>query len=234
MQDIAAEELAALGVDAGFQVINPLIQDHVREFGLERLSVPIGTSQAAAASAIELGIAGGESIGEIARRLISVGTTDQGWRARMIARTEIVRSANIARVASWEGSGLPGLKKQWLSALTADTRGSHAALHNNKVDLGAVFTFSGALEPGIAATTQSPGDTGVAAHDINCICSTIAFDPEHGKALTFGGPEHIARMKSFDQLRDPWEKQAVKDIEAFYKEIEKATLEILGVKKSDL
>ena len=230
MQEIAASELSALGVTPAWDVVNPLIEDHVREFGLDRLKVPIGTSRALASAEIQAGIMNFESIGEIASRLEAAGATDQTWRSVMIARTETVRSTNLAREVSWRSSGLPGLKKKWLSGLTPTTRASHAALHGKIVGLQEVFEFSPGLEPGKAGSTTSPGSSGVAAHDINCVCTTIAFDPEHGKAIDFGSDEHLGRMKAFDAQQGPWEAEATKVISDFYAGIEKATMDILGVK----
>lgn len=160
--------MAALGLEPGFGAVNPLIESHVSDFGLNRLAVPIGTSKTIANQAIIAGINNRESIGEIAARLRAVGATNSGYRSRLIARTEVVRSANVGRELSWKASQLP-LVKRWISGLTETTRESHAALHMKTVKLNESFTFNAGLSPFRDGSPSVPGTTGVAAHDCNCI-----------------------------------------------------------------
>lgn len=234
LRGIAADELAALGISPEWHVINPLINTHLQEFGLDRLKIPIGTSRAAAAEAIQAGISVGEGIGPIARRLVTIGATDSGYRARLIARTEVVRSANMGRQISWKASGLPGLRKRWLSALSSTTRDSHRALHNKTVPLDGRFEFDASLSPGVPGSASVPGDATHVAHAANCKCSSTAYDPEHGKAIEFGGPEHVAIAKARDGEAISWEQEAVPLIVKYYNNITDETLRILGIDRADL
>jgi len=220
--------LAALGLEPGFGAINPLIEDHLRDFGLNRLVIPIGTSRDIANQAIIAGINNRESISEIAERLREAGVTNSGYRSRMIARTEVVRSANVARELSWKASQLP-LVKRWISGLTETTRESHAALHMKTIPLNEVFIFNAGLSPFKAGTTSVPGNSGVAAHSINCICSSTAFDPDHKKAMfDFGSQEHVLWQKARDEERMPWELAAAKILEAYFDNINQETQRIIA------
>jgi hypothetical protein len=224
---ISAKELTALGLEPGFGAVNPLIETHLADFGLNRLAVPIGTSRTIANQAIIAGINNRESIGEIAARLRAVGATNSGYRSRLIARTEVVRSANVGRELSWRASQLP-LVKRWISGLTETTRESHAALHMKTVPLNESFQFNAGLSPFRDGSPSVPGTSGVAAHDIQCICSSTAFDPEHKKrAFDFGSQDHVLWQKAIDEERRPWELAATKILEGYFDDINRETERIL-------
>jgi hypothetical protein len=226
---VATAELQSLGVAPNLQVVNPLVDRHLQEFGLDRLKVPIATSRGIAAQAIADGVAAGDSMLGIAKRLQAVGATDKGWRAMMIARTEVVRSQNVTRELSWGASGLP-LHKRWLSALGEQVRESHKDLHNKTVPQKDLFEFNPGLIPFKSGKTSVPGNSGVGAHDINCRCTATAFDPEHGKeAVIYESAGHLAAIKSAEDVRQPWEKEAFKIISTYYASVEDRTMEILGV-----
>lgn len=84
-------------------------------------------------------------------------------RAEMVARTEIIGAYNGGLETGWQQSGLEG-QKVWLAALDQRTRETHREAHGQMVGLNDEFSVGG-------VSTKGPGQTGVAAEDINCRCS---------------------------------------------------------------
>jgi HK97 family phage portal protein len=89
-------------------------------------------------------------------------------RAEMVARTEVIGAYNGGLQEGWDQSGLEG-QKVWLAALDQRTRESHREAHGQMVDLSDNFEVGG-------VPTMGPGQSGVAAEDINCRCS-VDFIP---------------------------------------------------------
>ena len=124
-----------------------------------------------ARTAIAEGLAAGEDIPTIARRVrAAAGVTEP--RARVIARTEshgarnTVNAASVRRVAS--AFGVDGaFSRRWQSAEDARTRPTHVAADGQTVPLNQPFTVGN-------ASLDFPGDpSGPPEEVINCRCTTI-------------------------------------------------------------
>lgn len=94
-------------------------------------------------------------------------------RARRIARTETVTSANGAAIINAKETGLQ-MKKTWISIVDKRTRHSHLNVNGDSVDLDAAFNVNGThmQQPGVRTQpdgTPVPGD-----EVINCRC-TVGF-----------------------------------------------------------
>ena len=89
-------------------------------------------------------------------------------RSMTIARTEIVTASNIASVQAAKATGIPGLKKEWLSAEDERTRDSHAKADGQQVDLDSTFDVGD-------SAMEAPGDPSAPPEEIiNCRC-TVAY-----------------------------------------------------------
>jgi len=218
MEPIAVAQWAELGVSADLGLINPVISDHLAEFGSRWIAGVDQTTKDLVGQTLAEGVAKGEGTQELAKRVRQqMGYLQaDGYRSTLIARTEVVRSANIGRQISWDASGLV-LRKRYVSALTSTTRESHAALHNVEVPLTGTWTYDGALEPFIVDTISSPGGSTEAAHACSCLCSMVAFDPEHGKAVVpYGSEAHGLVAKAFEQEVSAWEDATIAVMDPFY------------------
>lgn len=115
----------------------------------------------------------GASINDIVREL-SGNSELSTMRARRIARTEVVTSANGAAVIQAQETGVP-MNKVWLSVIDKRTRHSHREVDNQTVPLDSPFNVSGTqmMQPGVR---DQPNGLSVPAKEVvNCRC-TVAFE----------------------------------------------------------
>lgn len=114
---------------------------------------------------LEKGIKKGEGIPKLAKRVQSVSNRSRN-NARLVARTEITRYQNSARLDSFDDARRQGLQldKQWAATADSRTRDSHAAIDGEIVGLD--DAFSNGLE--------YPGDpNGSPAEACNCRCVLV-------------------------------------------------------------
>ena len=103
----------------------------------------------------------------IQKSLLENGVEIARWRAKMIARTEVVGASNVGALEGARSIGQP-MQKIWISTRDARTRDAHAAAEGLKVELSDRFDVGGEM-------LDCPGDpAGSAANVINCRC-TVAF-----------------------------------------------------------
>lgn len=115
----------------------------------------------------------GLSINEIVRKLETHPEFNQ-MRARRIARTETVTSANGAAVIQAKESGLP-MNKEWMAVNDARTRHSHRNIDGHVVGLDDAFNVNGTMmmQPGVR---DQPNGLKVPANEVvNCRC-TLGFE----------------------------------------------------------
>ena len=117
------------------------------------------------------GLALGESIDLIERRIQSEMVYTSVWQARRIARTETLRTANWGR---WQAAqqavnehGIP-VKKEWITTNDERTRDMHAAMSGQRVKYDEDFVLPN------GETARFPLDSGLSAENvINCRCIHI-------------------------------------------------------------
>lgn len=124
------------------------------------------------------GVAEGEGVEEIARRLREQLPGVDRARARRISRTEVIRASNFGSIEGARATGLD-MRKEWIATPDTRTRPSHAAADGQQVGLDAAFTVGG-------HEAQYPGDPALPAEEsVSCRC-TVAFvvaDEERGLRL---------------------------------------------------
>lgn len=141
----------------------------VREKCGERITAITNVSRAGARNIISEVIAGNSNLGagELGR-LIAAAIRKEGgimstWRARMIARTEVVTAANTGQQVGAEATGV-AMVKVWMHSGGKDARVSHQALHGTEVGMDQKFNADGTM-------LSYPGDpAGPPEHVINCRC----------------------------------------------------------------
>ena len=123
-------------------------------------------------NAITEGIIQGESIDQIADRIVKKLSTQNENKMRMFARTAVTQAQNAGRLAQMEDAADMGIKieKQWLATLDSRTRHWHRDRDGETVPYNEEFT--GGLE--------YPGDpAGDPADVYNCRCTMISIYPEY-------------------------------------------------------
>ena len=121
-------------------------------------------------SELTQGLIRGEAYQTVANRLtqrMNVGATS----AKRIAATEMHRVQNQGLRSSFEHAENVGVEFRyfWVSAVDDKTREMHADMDGREADIvdgQAVFTLPDGVQ------TDSPGNTGIAEHDINCFPGT--------------------------------------------------------------
>lgn len=103
----------------------------------------------------------------IQKSLLENGVDIARWRAKMIARTEVVGASSVGALEGARSLGQP-MQKIWISTRDARTRDIHAAAEGQRVDLNDKFEVGGEM-------LDCPGDpSGSPGNVINCRC-TEAF-----------------------------------------------------------
>lgn len=118
-------------------------------------------------SAVLQGILTGESMGDIAKRLMTV--SDMTKRSAMRnARTAVTGAENAGRIDSYKRADKMGIKmrQQWMATLDGRTRDSHVALDGETREVGKKFSNG----------CRYPGDpSGPGSEVYNCRCSVVAI-----------------------------------------------------------
>jgi uncharacterized protein with gpF-like domain len=116
----------------------------------------------------------GLGIDQIVAELRGIGLITN--RARVIARTEVIRAANVGH--SIAAASLPyEVNKKWSAARDARTRHSHVYINGHQVDENDTFKvpiYKGDINTGRFDEMQFPGDPNASASNtINCRCRVL-------------------------------------------------------------
>ncbi|MFA5777624.1 MAG: phage portal protein [Parcubacteria group bacterium] len=112
------------------------------------------------------GVLEGESIKDLAKRVVQVYELRILSSSKTIARTEVLSANNAGSTFGYEQSGVVD-QKEWLATLDSKCRASHAGADGQKVDLDKKFKVDG-------EELSYPGDPeGSAGNIINCRCTVL-------------------------------------------------------------
>jgi HK97 family phage portal protein len=210
-----------LEVNVAFDMLSPLVAEHLENFSSTRIQglVDATTREQLRATLVE-GVRAGEGIAVLQKRVRKTMTGDIGkMRATRIARTEVLRSSNFARLEGMRQTGVIN-SKQWLATLDGRTRDkfpvSHMALHNNIQTMAAKFSIG-------SYSAMYPGDFGKPEMDINCRCTVIPYVPEVG----FDDAELKEIWQKFDKRLIPFEGRYERATMRGFKDQETDILEAL-------
>lgn len=116
--------------------------------------------------AIKAGVAGGETMDDIARRIDRIFQYSEDFRSMRTAQTEVVGAMNNGQLMLYTEVGFEA--KEWLTARDEKVRESHQALEGKVIELNKYFTTglgNNLLYPGDRSTGAPPEDL------INCRCT---------------------------------------------------------------
>jgi SPP1 gp7 family putative phage head morphogenesis protein len=206
--DEALQDLG--GVEIAFDVADPRIAQHMREFGAVRMEQVNETTQSAIAAQIADGLEASETFRELSARVQAVFQEARESRANLIVNTELTTSTNFASVTGLRQAGFK--EKEWLATRDNKVRDTHVELDGTVVGIDENFVSpSGASGP-------YPGAMGAASEDCNCRCAVITVLAN--RALSF----REAMWKTKDAQRLPWERRLTLAILPAFDKQEKAVI----------
>ena len=123
--------------------------------------------------AYKVAIAKSWTVEELTQMILKQIDEFKPWKARMWARTESTKIENWGQLEGYKQTEFIE-KKGWLSAFTPESRDDHMATSDQVVGLSEDFMIGG------HTPAQYPGGSGVAAEDINCLCTTYPEIAEIG------------------------------------------------------
>lgn len=224
-----------LGVEPNFGLINPVVVEHLNEFAGDRITFMVVQPQLdRLAETLVEGFRAGESIDKITKRVQDVFGDIEKWRARRIARTEVLRSSNFG---SWKAMQLSGIidMKEWIGTPDDRVRDDHDPAIIDSLDgqvqqINNPFVIVRAASKDTGATAMHPGDFGIGSQDVNCRCTTAAVIPdplEDEEPTTRTAEEREAIWREFDAHAEAWETEAEKAIKRASRIMESQMIQIL-------
>lgn len=157
----------SLGVQVDFNLTSPGLLEFLAD-RLERFSNVNRSTVRHIRRTLQQGVALGESIDSLSKRIRRVFRVAGTSRARTIAVTETISAANRASLAGASISGVVQVK-EWLTSNDSDVRTapySHVAAAGERVALHDVFRRTG-------EEMQAPATGTIPANNINCRCTQV-------------------------------------------------------------
>ena len=210
--------LRFLGTGANFDMTNPVVVEYLRS----ESAVSVSRINATTAKAIRLrlatGVAHGYSQAKIAKSIAALFSSSRKGRAKVIARTEVVRASTFGAIAGMNQAGVR--QKEWLSARTEDTRDAHTDLDGTRISINSLFVSD------LGGSGPGPGNMGSADDDINCLCGVIPV--VEGQTGLTDSASREKGWKAMDADRQPLEKQLIKGLRKVFTFQERAVIRVLG------
>lgn len=216
MLEWGVDQLDDLNPEANGDFLEATVDRYLREFSTTRVTGIGDTTRTGIRIELAQGVAEGESIAELKKRVEKVFGQARGYRAEMIARTEVLTASNMATYDAQLGSGVVQ-RRAWVATRDTRTRTTHVELDGQ---------VRGMLEPFKVGerSAMQPGGFGVASEDINCRCTTVAVidDPEDDKALV---KQHalLESQVTTEKLDEVW-RDYVDEVEPWEDDARDATI----------
>jgi hypothetical protein len=193
------DALKDLGVAISFDLLNPLVTAYLEKFAADHITGKVNeTTKQAIRDTLSEGVAAGDDIRNLSKRVTEVFDAARGARSIMIARTEVIGTSNFANMAAYAQSGLD-LEKTWVSTPDDRVRETHADAMGQTRKLEEPFSVGG-------YEAQYPGDGSLPAEEIiNCRCTVVAGVPGASRSIE----QLTAIWKGYDARAAEWERQAI-------------------------
>jgi SPP1 gp7 family putative phage head morphogenesis protein len=170
IEEVGSDEMATLIVGVGFDVTNPRVSDFVAERTFKFAGDVTNTTYEAVRSQLLAGIAEGEGIPKLRKRIESVFENAGRVRSEMIARSEIIRASNFGAEEAYKQSGVVS-GKEWLTAFDERTCDQCAAMNGKIVELGRNYFEKGDEFMGLKLDYE---DVGYPPLHVKCRCTIVA------------------------------------------------------------
>lgn len=186
MRSWAQLEAETLGLERVPPGVEQEVHNYVTEFAAERITDINNTTRESIRDIIDIGQREGKTFTEIESELAGMFEGAQKHRARTIARTEMSRAANRAKVTTQDNSGVVR-GRQWLVMRDDGTRDAHRELDGEMT--GPKQPFSIPRGEWAGATAMHPCDFGIVELDVNCRCTVVATSDKSKPAIPFADKE---------------------------------------------
>lgn len=144
---------------------------------LKYAAATIRTTKEKLARQIEISLAKGESVKQLAKRIDKLFGSEMGYRSLRIARTQLTETINEGTIEALKSEG--NKYKQWSTVIDGRQRPAHDAAHGQIVPIDEPFIVGG-------EELMKPGDgNGSSSNIINCRCTTVApgTNPRQARAM---------------------------------------------------
>ncbi|MED4914367.1 phage portal protein [Parageobacillus thermoglucosidasius] len=129
--------------DEEFAALNAIIQKYIFDVVADAVTKVTKFTKELLKHVIGEGVARGESLLKIAKRIENVYTGDfDKNRSITIARTEVISASNYGNHMGAKATGLP-LEKEWVAVLDSRTRDDHADAHGQVRDIDDYYDVGG-------------------------------------------------------------------------------------------
>ncbi|WP_197478866.1 phage portal protein [Anoxybacillus sp. B7M1] len=129
--------------DQEFAVLNTIIQKYIFDVVADAVTKVTKFTKELLKHVIGEGVAKGESLLKIAKRIENVYTGDfDKNRSITIARTEVISASNYGNHMGAKATGLP-LEKEWIAVLDSRTRDDHAETNGQVRDMEDYYDIGG-------------------------------------------------------------------------------------------
>lgn len=203
IESFAIEALRSVGLGASFNMTNPAVIAWLAEYGGDKITEINTTTKTAIRLELLQGVAAGEGIGPLSRRVREVFDEATAVRSRLIARTEVVGASNFARLEAFTVMGDDLIKaKRWLTTIDGRQRSTHAKLNGQLQPLDQPFVSSS------GAKAQHPGGFGKASEDCNCRCTflpILELDDEGQEKTPITAEQEVSIWRAYDREIALWE-----------------------------
>ena len=152
-----------------FDIFNPAILRYTDErarFVADRINT---TTHEKLKLILDNGLKNGSSIGDMSKEIDDLYNHSIGFRAKYIARTEVIGAANQGKLAMYQEAGIEN--KEWITARDERVRESHVAMEGQTVGINQAFTSGDnhrLLYPGDRSAGAPAGEV------INCRCTFVS------------------------------------------------------------
>ena len=225
VEEFGQAALTEMGLDQAFDMMNPDINKHLEDFGTTQITGYVNeTTQQALRDTLSEGVEAGEGISELSKRVGEVFDAADGYRAELIARTEVLRSSNFATLEGYKQSKLVD-KKEWISTPDDRVRDTHAELGSRPpIEIDEDFEVDGLSAP-------APGQFDDASEDCNCRCTIAPVVSDIDENAIDEGEKRAAYKtklwKKFDKSALAWEDVAISALKKGFAEQRTAVLNVM-------
>lgn len=162
----ALKQVGEKSLKKDFDISDPMTAEWIDKKSMKFAEEVNETTIKKLKNALAEGVLNGESVDQLAKRVVGVFDIRILSSSETIARTEVLSSNNAGTNFGYKQSGVVA-KKEWLATRDSRTRDSHAHADGQQVDLNEKFDIDG-------EALEYPGDpNGSAENIINCRCTTI-------------------------------------------------------------
>jgi HK97 family phage portal protein len=180
-EETSAAGLSRLAMSFGvsFDISARWVQDFIEARANQLAGQVTATTYDAIQAELVAGVAGGESIDDLATRIRSVFAQASKTRATVIARTEVISAYNGSAVMG--ASTMPAdvvAAQEWIATRDGRTRSAHAEADGQTVAIGTPFNVMG-------DQLAYPGDpAGRSQNTVQCRCAVAFLTPEEFAAVS--------------------------------------------------